>query len=280
MFHVEIMTREDFEFAVNLTNTSNWDMAAEDFEFNMKLEPEGCFVLSENSERIGLITTVSFEKVGFFGNLIISEKHRGKGAGALLAKHAIDYLKETTKVKTVAWYSYMNAVPFYHKLGYEEDADFIILRGKGLASEKISDIRQALKSDVQKILQLDSYCLGFSRAKLMKLLLQNLNNMTFVAVRNEKLTGYAIAKVYDGSAQIGPIVTAEEQVKTASNLMGAIMGRLIGSEISLCIPGKKEEFLKVLEHLGFHEDFRVARMFSGEPLGNGCVFAAESLERG
>lgn len=279
MLHVKIMTREDFEFAVNLANTANWDMAEEDFEFNVKLESEGCFVLFDGSERIGIITTISFEKIGFFGNLIVSEKHRGKGAGTLLVKHAINCLKGK-KVKTVAWYSYMNAVPFYHKLGFKDDSEFIVLKGNGHYSRSVSGIRQAVKSDVQKILQFDSQCLGYSRATLLKLLLLNSDNLAFVAVENESLIGYTIAKVYDGTAQIGPIVCAEGQGERATNLVRAIIDGLEGSEISLCIPAKKEKFLDMLVQLGFHKDFRVARMLCGEPLGNGCIFAAESLERG
>jgi GNAT superfamily N-acetyltransferase/type III secretion system FlhB-like substrate exporter len=273
------MTREDFEFAVSLTDTMNWDMAEEDFEFAVKLEPQGCFVLFDSLERIGMITTISFEKVGFFGNLIVSEKHRGKGAGASLVRYAINYLRGE-KVKTVAWYSYMNAVPFYHKLGFEEDLELIVLKGNGHFSRRLSGITQVVKSDVQKILQFDSQCLSYSRAKLLKPLLLNPNNLAFVAVEDESLIGYAIAKVYDDTAQVGPVVSAEGQAEIATDLVKAIMDKLKGSEISMCIPGKKEKFLDMLIQIGFHEDFRVARMFSGEPLGNICVFAAESLERG
>lgn len=279
MLHVENMTREDFEFAVSIANTVNWDMAEEDFEFNVKLEPKGCFVLFDGSKRIGTITTISFEKVGFFGNLIVSEKYRGKGAGALLVRHAVNYLRGK-KVKTVALYSYMNAVPFYHKLGFKDDSEFIVLQGNGHSSRWVPRTRQAVKSDVQKILQFDSQCPGFSRAKLLKPLLLNSNNLAFVAVENESLIGYAIAKVYDGTAQIGPVVGAEGQVETATDLVRAIIDKLEGSEISMCIPEKKEKLLDMMIRLGFHEDFHVARMFCGEPLGNGCIFAAESLERG
>ena len=279
MLHVENMTRKDFAFAVDITNAMNWDMAEEDFDFNMKLEPEGCFVLFNDSERIGIITTISFEKVGFFGNLIVSEKHRGKGAGALLVRHAINYL-QGKKVKTIAWYSYRNAASFYHKLGFKDDSEFIVLRGKGHSSIRISSARQAVKSDVQKILQYDSQCLGFSRAKLLKPLFLNSNNPAFLAVENENLIGYVIAKVYDGAAQIGPVVCAERRGEIAVDLVHAIIDKLEGYDISICVPERKRALLDALIQLGFREDFRVIRMFYGEPLGNGCVHAAESLERG
>jgi len=276
---VENMTREDFEFAVDIANTVNWDMAEEDFEFNMKLEPKGSFVLFEDSERIGIVTTISFGTVGWFGNLIVSEKHRGKGAGALLATHAIRYLG-AKKVKTVGLYSYVNVVPFYRKLGFKEDFEFIVLRGNGRSSTGKSNIGQASESDVEKIVELDSHCLSFPRAKLLKTLLNAPNNFAQVAVEKENLIGYALAKVYDGTAQIGPIVCARGRDEISVDLVRAIISRLEGSEISMCIPEKKKKLFDALTQLGFRENFRVIRMFYGEPSANGCVFAAESLERG
>ena len=38
------MSSADFQFATDLANTMNWNMATEDFEFMTSLEPEGCFV--------------------------------------------------------------------------------------------------------------------------------------------------------------------------------------------------------------------------------------------
>jgi GNAT superfamily N-acetyltransferase/type III secretion system FlhB-like substrate exporter len=279
MLHVESMTREDFEFAVNLANTMNWDMAEEDFDFNIKLEPRGCFILFENSERIGIVTTISFGTVGWFGNLIVSENHRSKGAGALLARYAIRYL-EAKKVKTVGLYSYVNAAPFYRKLGFKDDSEFIVLRGNGRSSKGISRARQALTSEVDKIVELDSRCLSFPRAKLLKTLLLAPSNFAYVAVENKNIVRYAIAKVYDGTAQIGPVVCAEGQGEMAIDIVRAIIDRLKSSEITICIPERKKIFLDALIQLGFRVDFRVIRMFYGEHLSNGCVFAAESLERG
>jgi hypothetical protein len=82
MFRVEQMNPEDFPFAVKLSNTMNWNMTVEDFELALELEPEGCFILQDGSERFGIATTVSFGKVGWFGNLIVKEEARRKGAGA------------------------------------------------------------------------------------------------------------------------------------------------------------------------------------------------------
>jgi ribosomal protein S18 acetylase RimI-like enzyme len=279
MLHVERMTPADFGFAVSLTDTMKWDMAEEDFDFNMKLEPRGCFVLFDNSERIGVVTTVSFGGVGWLGNLIVSENHRGKGAGALLAKHAISCLK-AEKMDTVGLYSYVNTVPFYRKLGFQQEKAFIVVRGNGHSSRKAANARQAARSEVQKIAEFDFRCMGFSRAKLLKSLLLNSDNFAYVAVEKDELTGYAAAKVYGSTAQIGPVVCQKGKIEVAIDLVRAILGRLESFDASMCIPKEQKALSGMLVQQGFCEDFRVVRMFLGEPLGDNCVFAAESLERG
>ncbi len=83
------MRPEDFLFATELANTMNWNMSPEDFQFNSMLEPDGCLVLFEDSKPLGIATCISFGKIGWFGNLIVKEEVRHKGAGSFLVKHAI-----------------------------------------------------------------------------------------------------------------------------------------------------------------------------------------------
>ncbi len=93
MFEVRKLLEEDFDFAVNLTDTRDWQLTEEDFRFMLEMEPEGCFVLLYDSVRVGLVTNVSFGKVGWLGILIVDEKHRKSGGGRLLVQHSLEYFK-------------------------------------------------------------------------------------------------------------------------------------------------------------------------------------------
>ncbi|MDH5702305.1 MAG: hypothetical protein OEZ12_06000, partial [Candidatus Bathyarchaeota archaeon] len=62
------MSFEDLKFAVQITDQMSWNFVEEDFKFMMELEPEGCFVLLYDSERVGIATAVCFGKIGWFGN--------------------------------------------------------------------------------------------------------------------------------------------------------------------------------------------------------------------
>src|SRR5665647_766546 len=105
MLQIRPMTAEDFVFATELANTMDWNMAIDDFQFMTSLEPGGCFVLFDGSKPIGIATSNSYGKVGWFGNLIVKEEYRGKGAGSQLVKHASAYL-HGKGVETIGSVSY------------------------------------------------------------------------------------------------------------------------------------------------------------------------------
>jgi len=254
-------------------------MSTEDFEFMLELEPEGCFVLSSDSERIGIATTISYGKIGWFGNLIISESHRKKGAGSLLVEHSLKYLK-SKKVETVGLYAYKERIPFYKRLGFQYDSEFIVLDGKGFSSPPQPPARKAEKKDIQKIIDYDSTCFGASRRKLLEPILLDADNLCYLHSEKSNISGYVVAKVYRGMAELGPLVCQQRRSDIAVNLLRAILDKLEGLDVSTCVPQKESAVLDMLVKSGFTENFHVARMFSGTPPIRECIFAAESLERG
>jgi GNAT superfamily N-acetyltransferase len=278
MFNVKNMSTEDIKFAVRLADTMDWNLTEEDFKFMMKLEPKGCFVLFSNSKRVGIVTTISYGNIGWFGNLIVSEQHRKKGAGSLLASHAVNYLKHN-KVETVGLYAYTGKVPFYERLGFKYDSYFVVLSGNGFSSQIDSHIRERGKADIQKIIDYDYSCLGFSRRKLLEPFLLDSDSLCYI-YKNRKIAGYAIAKVYQRMAEAGPIVCYQGCNEIAIKLLKAVLNGLDGLGVSMCIPKGHRALLEFLKENGFSEKFRVARMFHGPPFNDKCICLAESLERG
>jgi GNAT superfamily N-acetyltransferase len=279
MFHVKKMSVEDFEFAVQLTDTQGWNFVAEDFKFMVDLEPEGCFVLFHDSERAGIVTSIGFGRVGWLGNLIVEEKHRRKGAGALLVKHVINYLS-SKNAGTVGLYAYIDAISFYEKLGFKCDSDFIVLGGKASTSTVETDLKEAGREDFQRIIDYDSHCFGASRKKLLEAILLNANNLRYLSAENGQISGYIMAKVYEGVAEIGPLVCQRGRCDIAINLVKAVLNKLEGFEVSLCVPKKESAILNFLMKSGIDERFRVARMFFKSFSTKDCIYLAESLERG
>jgi GNAT superfamily N-acetyltransferase len=279
MFRVRKMGEEDLEYAVELTDTKGWNLIEGDFKFMLSLEPEGCFVLLDDSEKIGIITSISLGRIGWFGNLIVEEKHQRKGAGSFLVRYVIDYLSGKG-VKVVGLYSYIDAVPFYEKLGFKYDSDFIVLEGKASTSPVKASIREAKAEDLQKIVEFDSSCLNVSRGKLLESIFNNANNLCYLSTENEQMLGYIMAKVYEGMAEVGPLICSPKRSDVAINLVKTVLNRLEGFEVSFCLPEKESAITDFLTKSGISERFHVARMFLKPISLKDCVYIAESLERG
>lgn len=279
MFHVKCMSTEDFEFAVNLTNQMDWKLSREDFELMLKLEPQGSFVLLDNSERVGISTTVSFGKIGWFGNLLVSRGSRQKGGGSQLVRQSIEYLK-SKNVETIGLYAYTDKIPFYEQLGFKYDSEFVVLKGKDFSPPVKSHLEKAEKKDVRKIIACDRLCFGESREKLLKPIILDPDNLCYAMIDDGQVLGYSVAKVYRGMAEVGPLVSLQGRNDIAIALLNAVLNKLKDYELSLCAPRREEAIINALKEHGFREDFRVSRMFLGPPAVNSCIYIAESLERG
>ncbi|HUK84707.1 MAG TPA: GNAT family N-acetyltransferase [Candidatus Acidoferrum sp.] len=279
MFQVKAMNASDFSFATKLANTMNWNMAPEDFEFSLILEPQGCFVLLDGSERIGIATCVSFGKVGWFGNLIIKEKCRKKGAGSLLVKRSVDYL-QTRGVKTIGLYAYPNLLEFYSSQGFKVDENFSVLSVETLQSIDAETLAQPTASAFQSIIKFDSTCFGGDRKKLLKSIIYEEGNLCHYVSESGKVVGYIASTVYKKMAWVGPMVCQESKVEVASLLLKSVLSKLRGKNVYLALPKKEFAFMDILFNVGFKEDFSVVRMFLGANTARNCIYLAESLERG
>ena len=279
MFHVEKMEVDDFPFAVQLANTMNWNMTIVDFEFMVKIEPQGCFVLFHGQERLGIATSISFGKAGWFGSLVVKEDVRREGAGSLLIKTAIDYLRNRG-VETIGLYAYPHLIKFYESFGFESDIDFLVLKGKAVFPATQGKLQAAKKQDVPELIDFDCQCFGANRKKLLEPILLNMGNLCYISTENNDATGYVAAKVYDKMAEVGPLVCHTNRVEAAMVLLKTILSRLNGLEVFMYIPKKETDLLNILYKAGLKEDFHVVRMFLGPPIAKNCIYTAESLERG
>jgi GNAT superfamily N-acetyltransferase len=279
MFKIRPMTHEDFTFAIELANTMDWNMAIEDFQFMTSLEPGGCFVLFDDSKPIGLATSNSYGSVGWFGNLIVKEEYRGKGAGSQLVKHAIDFL-HAKGVETIGLYAYPNLVEFYSRLGFRNDADFSVMHApvlKALSAEVLSSVGA---NNIHQIAAFDRGCFGGDRRKLLESIVLDEGNLSYYFSKADEVTGYIAATVYETMAWVGPLVCQEGNFDTAVKLLKGVLSKLTDLSVYIALPIKEVSLTTILSNAGFKEDFSVVRMFFGPNAARNCIYLAESLERG
>ena len=279
MFKVKTMRPEDFLFATELANSMNWNMAPEDFQFNSMLEPEGCLVIFDDSNPVGIATCISYGKVGWFGNLIVKEETRHKGVGSLLVKHAISFL-EGKGVETIGLYAYPNLINFYGDLGFKADEEVGVLHTESINSSYHETLPKIRKRLFPTITEFDGECFGGDRTKLLASIILEKGNLYYYFPDGKEVVGYVAATVYQTMAWIGPLMCRKGNDVEAVELIRGILGKLEGRTAFAALPKKEKALINTLISAGFKEDFSVVRMYFGLSAARNCIYLAESIERG
>jgi GNAT superfamily N-acetyltransferase len=273
------MSVDDYGFAVDLANTMNWGMVRGDFGFNQFLEPKGCLVLFDGLVPVGLATCISFGKVGWFGNFVVKEECRGQGGGRLLLEYAINYLR-CRGVESIGLYAYPHLLEFYGRFGFEADMDLTVMCNNCLHVDNLGVSEFGSRPDFSMLARFDSQFFGADRSRLLKGILRGENSLCYVSMEGKEVMGYVLAKVYEASVEVGPLVCCRERSDVAVNLLKTVLSAVSNRRAFLYVPQKQVVLEEFLLGLGFRKDFSLSRMFLGKPKVRNIIHLAESLERG
>jgi GNAT superfamily N-acetyltransferase len=279
MFQIRDLTSSYYDFAVQLANTMNWNMAAEDFAYMASLEPNGSFLLLEDLKPVGVATCMSYGKVGWFGNLIVDPACRGKGAGSMLVQHAVDYL-HAKGVETVGLYAYPYLKEFYGKIGFKADVDFALLKADKIAPIEASGVHRIEEENLPRIAAFDSLFFGSDRKQLIESIALEEGNAGYYASDRGHVVGFAAATIYDSMAWLGPLTCYPGRYDILGKLVSSILAKTSGRTVYTVTPKTDKVLLDLFASIGFKEEFTVKRMFNGTNLAKNCIYLAESLERG
>jgi len=279
MFRVEPMCKKDFRFAAELANTMDWNMAPQDFQFNFDLEPRGCLIALHDRERVGIATCISFDKVGWFGNLVVREKYRNMGVGSLIVRHAVDYL-HSRGVDYIGLYAYPNLTRFYGNLGFLADGDFLVLKADLQASFSSGALARIEKTQIESIEKFDQRFFGGDRKRLLESIILEEGNLSYLSQERNDIVGYVAATVYWKMAWVGPLICEERKVDVATALLKSVIIKLAGKTVYAVLPKRESTLANLLFNYGFREDFSVTMMHLGKNVAKNCIYMPESLERG
>jgi hypothetical protein len=177
-------------------------------------------------------------------------------------------------------YAYIERVPFYERLGFRSDSEFIFLRGKGFSPPSLAGAVPIDRENLSSIVALDKKCFGASREKLLKPILLDKSSLCYMITEGKGVLGYVAATTYGRAAELGPLVCPRNHSDVALDLLKTVLAKLKGSDVSLCASTKDTSICDMLWDGGFETDFRLMRMFRGKRLTKDCIYLAESLERG
>ncbi len=280
MFEIRKFSADDIEYALALTDLIGWGYSKKDFRWMMDFEPKGCFIAIKDNERVGITTTITFQNLGWIGNVIVSPKFRRKGIAAKLVNHAIEYLK-SREIGFIGLYSYLETSNLYRNLGFKEDEHFTELCGNG-NSFGTKDVRNIHFEDLNKIEEYDSNCFGFSRKKVLNKIFNEFKELCYLVFLDNEIKGYIMGTKSNDEVEIGPWIV-NPKYDDQLDLLKTILNHERGKKINLGVPANNLELINKLKKMNFETSFDVIRMFYKgikPTMKDNFIRAIESLERG
>jgi len=271
----------DIDAAIALTDLEDWGYTHADFRRLRTLSPAGCFVAESDRRIVGVLTTTTYDGLAFLGAVIVSPDLRGKGVGRTMMEAALDHLRGNG-VRTVRLNAYLDAIPFYEKLGFRREYEVIRWHGTTYAG-RMRGVRPLRYNDLEPLSRFDERSFGANRRVLLDRLADEFPSTFLVSEHRGNLRGFIVGNPSGDSCENGPWVVQPESGTVAIDLFGALVLAAGTSEVAFAGPSPNEDLLKFVKRLGLSEAFRSLRMtwgadeFAGNP---GGIWALGGLEKG
>jgi ribosomal protein S18 acetylase RimI-like enzyme len=271
----------DIPFGMELKNFAKWNQIEADWKRFILYEPDGCFVAMYNGEPVGTVTTINYEKrFGWIGMVLVHPQKRRLGIGTALLCKAIDYLKEIG-VETIKLDATPEGKNVYIPLGFLEEFDLNRRQGMGITIDCV-EFPLIKVEDLQDIIRFDAKIFGAEREIVIKNLVQENPDTSFIAKNHEgQIEGYIIARKGLNACQIGPWISKSSSL--AEELFVLMLKKLSGKRIFLDVPCENEKGVEIVEKYGFTIQRGFTRMFFGSNAYPGTplyIYATSGAEKG
>src|SRR5437870_774261 len=267
--------------AIALTNLENWGYTRADFVRLLTLSPEGCFIVEANGRVVGVLTTTTYDGLAFLGAVIVSPELRGKGVGKQMMEAALEHLR-STGVRTVRLNAYLNAIPFYERLGFQREYEVVRWSGPTTIG-RARGVRPLRLDDLDGLARFDATYFGANRRPLLDLLAEEVPATFLVAESRGSIRGFLVGNPGGDTCEIGPWVVAPENGAVAGDLYRGLVAAAGTPDVAFSGPSPNEALREFGRDQRFEEVFRALRMrwgadeFAGDPRG---IWALGGLEKG
>jgi len=283
MLSIHRMISDDLGFALHLVEVEGWGEGRDELERLLVYEPEGCFIAEVGEKPVGMVTTTSYGRLGWIGCLIVEPEKRGKGIGTELMRQALEYL-EQKGVETIRLDAVQEAVSLYRRLGFTEECRSLRFQGTGSRYDA-PDVVPMEPSHLEDVFELDAYCFGADRSRLLRRVLQDFPELCFVSYAQGKLAGYIMAKRTPTGGKIGPWVCRPDELgrSRAEPLLRAALNALGDQLVNVGVLEDNRASQEILRDYGFREGPWSLRMrlgpdrYGGDPQG---IFAIGAAAKG
>jgi GNAT superfamily N-acetyltransferase len=249
MIGFRVMTEDDLGFFMKLMDMVGWGMTPGDYERILRFSPEGCFMAEQDGEELGMVVTVNYGDIAWIGNLVVLPDTRGRGIGAGLMQHAIDYLV-STGTKSIRLDGVRLAIPLYRRLGFRDE--YWSLRYTGIAKRHpANSCKPMRREDLNKVSALDLSVFKAPRKEILEYVYKLNPELCFTAYDGDQLVGYIMAKHGKDNVKIGPWIVKSGYEGCAEELLFSVMNQCVGSKLWVGVPEGNGSSVKILEKEGF-----------------------------
>ena len=262
MIDLRVMKKPDLGFFMHLMDMVGWGMTPSDYERILRFSPEGCFIAMQDDKELGMVATVNYGEIAWIGNLVVLPETRGKGVGAKLMQHAMDYLV-STGTKAIRLDGVPLAIPLYHRLGFKDE--YRSLRYTGYAKKHPDTICQPMRNeDLDKVAALDLSVFKAPRRPILEYFYGLYPELCYTAWENNRLLGYIMAKQGKDNVKIGPWIAEPDHSAEAEQLLYSVMNQRIGEKLWVGVPEANKNSVNILERNGFTASPSSLRMCYGD----------------
>ena len=242
------MKKSDLGFFMKLMDMVGWGMTPGDYDRILRFSPTGCFIASQKGKDLGMVATVNYGDIAWIGNLVVLPETRGKGIGADLMKHAMDYLV-STGTKAIRLDGVPLAVPLYRRLGFKDE--YWSQRYTGVAKKHQATSTPMQRKDLDKVAELDLKVFKAPRRDILEYFYDLYPELCYCAWSDDRLIGYIMAKNGKDNVKIGPWIAEPGYSHEAEQLLYSVMNQRVGEKLWVGVPEANKASVDILVRNGF-----------------------------
>jgi GNAT superfamily N-acetyltransferase len=263
-FIVRPMELSDIESALKLSTAEGWNQTEKDWKLFVENPDNICTVAECANKVIGTTTTINYSnQIAWIGMVLVDKEYRGQGVSKSLLANIFKKLESYISIK-------LDATPegreVYKKFGFKDE--YLIVRMtnslmNNLPPDDHNDIADPIQSKhIPEIISLDGITFGADRTQLIKFLVRDYPNKSWLVTQNNRVTGFALGRDGNKYQHIGPVVAPN--MADAKILITKALTKLTNQPTVVDVLGDKEDLIDWLNSIGFIKQRYFTRMYKNE----------------